>query len=363
MSLQSCYKSYLKKMSKDIEKKIVIVKRKSRLDELIARFNSLTQTKFYVEHLGVDFADYENEHNEYQVSIDKAIELASNFGRVHLLERGYVPNFIFGPEDIVIAIGQDGMVANTLKYLTGQPLIGVNPSPNRWDGVLLPFVVSDLANIIPETFRGKRPLKEVTIASVKLNDNQKLLAVNDFFIGQKTHISARYEILFGQKSESQSSSGIIVSTGLGSTGWLKSVVTGAKGVSESISKNDASQTKKISTTIENRKLDDERSDKRVNDKIINERSDRNSQNSTLGDKISWDSDYLYYSVREPFPSKTTGTDLIFGKVTRETPLKIISHMSENGVIFSDGIESDFLEFNSGMQATIGISDQKGFVVI
>lgn len=307
------------------EKKIIVVRRKTRLDDLITRFNSVSQAKFYVEHLGADFSDYEQEHNEYVLAIQQATEILGRIGRVHVLERAYLTNFIFGPTDIVVAIGQDGMVANTLKYLSGQPLVGVNPSPERWDGVLLPFLVKDLISITPEVVRGTRKHKEVTIASAQLNDNQRLLAVNDFFIGRKTHISARYQIAFNGKTEPQSSSGIIVSTGLGATGWFKSVLTGAKGVVTKISGKDM---------------------------------DIQSKNN-----FKWNSDYLYYSVREPFPSKTTGTDLIFGKITNKQPLKIISHMSENGVIFSDGIENDFLEFNSGMEATIGISEQKGILIV
>jgi hypothetical protein len=90
---------------------------------------------------------------------------------------------------------------------------------------------------------------------------------------------------------------------------------------------------------------------------------RENCSERVDDNFPWNSDYLYYSVREPFPSRTTGVELIFGKVTNAQPLKIISHMSENGVIFSDGIESDFLEFNSGMEATIGVAEQKGILIV
>lgn len=50
-------------------------------------------------------------------------------------------------------------------------------------------------------------------------------------------------------------------------------------------------------------------------------------------------------------------------VTPETPLIMESRMAENGVIFSDGVEKDFLEFNSGTQATIGIAEKKGMLVV
>ncbi|HRX16727.1 MAG TPA: sugar kinase [Spirochaetota bacterium] len=307
------------------ENKIVIITRKTRLDDLIARFNSVSQAKFYVEHLGADFSDYEKEHNEYILAVKQASELLSAIGRIHVLDREYLTNYIFGPNDVVVAIGQDGMVANTLKYLSGQSLLGVNPSPDRWDGVLLPFYVEDLPLVLPEVIRGQRGHKEVTIAAARLNDNQELLAVNDFFIGQKSHVSSRYKIEYAGLTEAHSSSGIIVSTGLGSTGWFKSILAGAQGVVGKISGNDF--------------------------------------NIESNDDFSWDSEYLYYSVREPFPSNNTGTELVFGKITKQQPLKITSQMSENGVIFSDGIEKDFLEFNSGMEAVIGLSERKGFLVV
>jgi NAD kinase len=141
-------------------------------------------------------------------------------GRVQIVDRQHVPDFIFGDNDIVVVVGQDGLVANTLKYLTTQLLIGVNPDPARWDGVLLPFEVSDLKLVVQDVFKMKRQVKEVSMAKATLNDGQVMYAVNDLFIGQRTHVSSRYHIQLGDRHEYQSSSGIIISTGLGSTGWL-----------------------------------------------------------------------------------------------------------------------------------------------
>lgn len=38
-------------------------------------------------------------------------------------------------------------------------------------------------------------------------------------------------------------------------------------------------------------------------------------------------------------------------------------MPENGVIFSDGVEDDYLQFNSGTSAVIGLADTKGKLVV
>jgi len=76
----------------------------------------------------------------------------------------------------------------------------------------------------------------------------------------------------------------------------------------------------------------------------------------------WDALYLYFSVREPFPSKVTGTEVVFGKVDQKAPLHIVSEMPDYGVIFSDGIETDYLEFNSGMEAIIQPATHYGHLV-
>ncbi len=312
-------------MTRQTENKIILVKRKTRLEDLIARYNTKAQAKFYIEHMGSDFSDYLAEDEQYKKSVAEAYQQLESMGRVQLVDREFIPNFIFGGNDIVVAIGQDGLVANTLKYLSSQLLIGVNPDPARWDGVLLPFTTADLRLVVPDVMKSVRPVKEVTMAKAVLNDGQTIYAVNDLFIGQKTHVSSRYQIKLGKDSEYQSSSGIIVSTGLGSTGWLKSVLSGAQRIAGEISDN------KIKAQPKN--------------------------------SLSWDIDYLYFSVREPFPSKTSHTDIVFGKVTRRTPLKVLSQMPENGVIFSDGVESDFVQFNSGIEATISIAEKKGKLVV
>lgn len=311
-------------MERRTENKIVMVVRRTRLDDMIARFNTEDQARFYVEHLGADFSDYQKEDRVYKQAIKSAENVLLRHGRLQIIDRSFVPNFIFGPKDTVVAIGQDGLVANVLKYLDGQWLVGVNPDAKRWDGVLLPFTVSDLDRLIPEVFTRKRPVADVTMAEARLNTGETLSAVNDLFIGPRTHTSARYTIRIGDRSESHSSSGIIVSTGLGSTGWLRSILAGATGIASALAGHPLK---------------------------IHERK-----------AVAWDADRLYFSVREPWPSKTSQAAITFGEVRSTTPLVLISQMPENGVIFSDGMESDYLQFNSGTEAVIAIAGKKGHLV-
>jgi NAD kinase len=332
-------------MNRLTDKKIVLVTRPTRLAELVIRFNTVSQARFYIEHQGADFSDYLREDETYHRALRGAEEILGQIGRVQTVDRSFLPNFVFAHEDTVVTLGQDGLVANTLKYLDGQPVVGVNPDPERWDGRLLPFRVSDLSKLMPEVVFRKRPTKCVTMAKAALNNGQTMYGVNDLFIGPKTHCSARYFIRSGEASETQSSSGVIVSTGLGSTGWLKSLLTGAATITQSAGTILARQATEDLFAGASQKAS-RRAKVRLNVKT----------------EFAWDANYLFYTVREPFPTKTTGALLVFGRVTPDTPLILESRMAENGVIFSDGIEKDFLEFNSGTQAVIGIAERKGLLV-
>lgn len=247
----------------------------------------------------------------------------ASFGRYQLVDRSYLPNFIFGPDDIVVALGQDGLVANTMKYLQGQPLIGLNPEPRRWDGVLLPFAPQDLPVVLGEVARGTRPIKSVTMAKAVMSDGQTMLAVNDLFIGPRTHTSALYELQVNAHGEKQSSSSVIVSARLGSTAWIKSIVTGS-----------------ITMALHNTDFE-----------------------PLPYRPLAWDSRQLVYAVREPYPAKGCGMRLIYGQFSQDYPLRMRSLMPDHGVIFSDGIEADFLRFTAGLEVSVGIADVVGQLVV
>jgi NAD kinase len=308
-----------------LQHRIILVTRRTRLEDLVARLNTVEQARFYVEHMGADFSDYETEQANYRAAVGQAESILSQHARVQRLERGLVPNFLFPPDCLVVVVGQDGLVANTLKYLDGQPVIGVNPDPKRWDGVLLPFAVADLKRIVPEAQARKRPTRAITMARVRLNDGQELHAVNDFFIGPRSHVSARYTIEVNGQHESHSSSGIIVSTGLGSTGWFRSLMTGALGVAG------PSSSEELKTLQQS--------------------------------GFPWESKYLYFTVREPFPSRSSQATLLFGRVQQGEVLSLTSQMPDYGVIFSDGVEQDYLEFNSGARARVQLASREGVLVI
>lgn len=311
--------------------KIVVVTKKTALEELVERFNTEAQARFYLEHLGVPFDDYKDAHETYHSALVK-LQASLPGHRTQTIERSYLPSFLFGPWDIAVTLGPDGLVINTAKYLDHNPLVAFNPDPSRIDGVLIPFHIESAAEILRKVLWGNHAEHRVTMAKAELNDGQTLHAVNDLFIGARTHVSARYRLRFGQQEESQSSSGIIVSTGAGSTGWLRSVVTGAAGITEAFQpRPDA-----------------------VQDAV-----------QPLRDAYRFDyqAEELRFSVREPFISRTSSAQLVFGRLAKGESLDVVSQMPQNGVIFSDGIETDFLKFDSGTSARISVADKKVALVM
>jgi hypothetical protein len=78
--------------------------------------------------------------------------------------------------------------------------------------------------------------------------------------------------------------------------------------------------------------------------------------------MNWDDNKLVFVVREPFHSKYSDISITAGFITKEIRLRIESLMPSQGLIFSDGIEADFLNFNSGSVVEIGIAEQKALII-
>lgn len=307
--------------------KIVIVTKKTWLEELIERFNTKSQAKFYIEHMGGSFEEYEQAHAQYYESLDTLKKSIPQKIRFQVVEKNFLPNFLFG-NDLIIVIGQDGLVINTAKYLDNQVILAVNPDPQRFEGRMLPFEVYEVGEELLAIEKGVEVIDSITMAKVELNDGQYLYGVNDLFIGHRSHGSARYDIEFRNRRENHSSSGIIVSTGAGSTAWFRSIISGSYQISNRYKKGSV---KNIPTEQQL--------------------------------EFPWDSRYIYFSVREPWVSKTSSANIVFDKIHNGDILTLTSKMPEEGVIFSDGIEKDFIEFNSGAIAKIRVAKKRANLLV
>jgi len=307
--------------------RIVVVTKRTQLQDLLERFVTEAQARFYLEHMGLSFSDYEEAHAAYASALETLVACLPSAPRHVLVDRTLLPMFAFEERDLVITLGGNGLVVNVAKYLDGQPIVAVNPDPRRHDAILVPFPVRDAEKVIRSCLDGRMKVQEVTMAEARLNDGQSLLAFNDLFIGRRDHASARYRIEFDGNGEAQSSSGIIVSTGAGSTGWLKSVVSGSLGIVRSLCPD-------LHELPEN----------------LNIRFDRSA-------------DWLRFAVREPFATARTGAGIVTGTIGNGGHLRITSRMPEGGVIFSDGIFDDAVAFNSGAIAEIAVSRRKARLVV
>jgi NAD kinase len=325
--------------------RIAVVTRETRLKGLLRRWATKGQAKFVfrkaramaaAESLDApqavalseqaadeDFDFIETEDRTYQESIQQLVR-SLDFGMpVQVIDRQYLPNFDFGLCAAVVVIGQDGLVANTAKYALEVPIVGVNPDPSRFDGVLLPFQLREARPIVQRVLKQQARIRDVTLAQATLHDGQKLLAFNDLFVGVNSHVSARYQLRAGDRQEEQSSSGILVSTGAGSTGWMSSVINMACGVAAFLGVPQPEH----------------------------------------GPHMSWEDRRLLWAVREPFVSRTTQASLVMGRIADGEELMVESLMPASGVIFSDGVESDFLEFNAGSIARITTAAARARLVV
>lgn len=303
--------------------KLVVVTRKTRLAQLLERWGSRGQARYAIERQGGDFADYQREDDTYQralATVDRGLD-ELGLKQQHL-DRGVVPSYLFAPHDLIVTVGQDGLVANVAKYVGAQPVVAVNPDPARFDGVLLPFAVDQARGAVTRVLAGRARTRAVTLAEARLNDGQRLLAFNDLFVGARSHVSARYAITVGDRPEVQSSSGVLIATGAGSSGWLSSMFAMARGLAA-------------------------------------------FTGGSVGapPTIGWDDPRLAYVVREPFVSKSSQATVVAGLLAAGASLTIESHMPDGGVIFSDGVEADALRFPSGARVTIAAAAQRTRLVV
>lgn len=293
-------------MSSSLSPRVVLVTRPTELAALLDRHGTQGQVEFFLSSRGQSFDEVARRDAVQEMAIaraKRAVPATWSFAHVW---RDDLNRFLFFPNDIVVAVGQDGLVANLAKYLEGQPVIGVTPDAGGSEGVLTRHALPALEGLLKRTAHADIDLNARTMVQANSSNGDSLRALNELFIGHRSHQSARYELNFAGQSEYQSSSGLIVSTGTGLTGWAKSIMAAT----------------------------DQRFDVAPEDEAA-----------------------VFFS-REPWPSSTSSADLRAGIVQQNAPLQITSRNNDSGVIFADGIEQDFLHFDWGTQADVKLAEQK-----
>lgn len=282
----------------------VIVTRETEYELLLARHATREAVRFHLQSRGQDLGAVEARHHAQLDAVQKVRATLPRSWRQASTKRSELDRFLFAPGDVIAAIGQDGLIANVAKYLHGQPVVGVNPDPTTIDGILARISPRDAADALSAAAAGEARVEERTMVEARLDTGETLLALNEIFVGHRSHQSAIYDLRHGQNAERQSSSGLIVSTGTGATGWARSIM---KATHEEV-------------------------------------------------KIEPCKPEAIYFVREPWPSRTTSTRLVIGRVKPNFPVEVISRM-ENGVVFADGIEKDFLRLDWGTRVAVRPADR------
>lgn len=295
--------------------RVVVVTRATPLEQLLLRHGTLDQARFFLRSRGEDPAWHEQVHAKQHQALARVQTAIPAEQRRVRLDRDGLDRFLFAADDLVVVVGQDGLVPNVAKYLAGQTVIGINPDPASYDGVLCRHHAADAPDLLvwaadPRPGCGLRR-EARAMAEVVREDGQRLLALNEVFVGHRSHQSARYRLAAGGREERQSSSGVILATGTGSTGWARSIARQC-GIAQLPGPEDR--------------------------------------------RLSW-------FVREPFPSVSTGADLDHGELADGDSVRVVSEMGEGGLVFADGIEADALDFPSGASVGVGLAAERLNLVV
>ena len=285
--------------------RVVIVHRRSEYDELIARHGTRGQAAFFLQTRGQDLSPVFERHQHTQQVLDDASRSIPSDWRRAQVERADLAQFVFGPEDMLVVVGQDGLVANVAKYVRAQPVIGVDPLPGANAGVLVPHRGSDVSRLLRSVADGSAQILARTMVHAESDDGQTLVALNEIFIGQPSHQSARYTLQYAEARERQSSSGVIVSTGTGATGWCRSI----------------HQIQAPSMPLP-----------------------------------APDAHPLPWFVREPWPSPSTGAGLRSGIISSDDQFSLRVE-SDSLVVFGDGMEEDRITLGWGQLLRVCKADR------
>lgn len=293
-------------MSATLPPRAVVVTRPTEYEEILGRHGTRAMAAFFLKSRGRSIDEVEATHRSIRGAVEVVLAAIPLTWRRALVVRADLDRFLFGPDDVVVTVGQDGLVANVAKYLAGQVVIGVNPSKALFDGVLARHEPEHATDLMLAASRGRGRVEERALVEARTADGQRIVALNEIFVGHRAHQSARYRLRFGEATERHSSSGVVVATGTGATGWARSI---------------------------------------------------HRQRRCEVPLPALASRSLVFFVREAFPSVATGTAVVEGTIAPESSLWIGSEMNEGGVVFGDGIEEDRLDFHFGVELTVRAADE------
>jgi NAD kinase len=201
----------------------VLIERATEYDDLLVRHGTREAVQFFLDQRGLALQVVEARHRLQRGFRALVLGAIPSDWRRASIRREELDRFLFEDDDIIVVLGPDGLVANVAKYLREQPVIGLNPQPGVNPGVLVPHPPTAAPDLLHDVAAGRARLQSRTMVTARADDGQSLTALNEIFVGHASHQSARYRLTLGTTEERQSSSGLIVATGTGATGWAASL--------------------------------------------------------------------------------------------------------------------------------------------
>lgn len=204
-------------------------------------------------------------------------------------------------KDLVIAVGGDGTFLRAAQFVDKQLLFGVNADVKSKEGFFMKANKNDFEAKLKKIIKGKAKIKKLPRLEAYINNKKiETLALNEFFVGSsKSYHAAKYVIQIDNKKERQKSSGVLVTTPIGSYAWAKS--------------------------------------------CCNKTLPLNSKN-------------YQFVVREPYEGQIfKNYKLKYGVLSKNKKINIISEMLD-GILIADSVGKEY-SFKNGTKATIKLSNE------
>ncbi|MFD6308184.1 hypothetical protein ACFWFF_34835, partial [Streptomyces sp. NPDC060223] len=163
--------------------RVVLVHRTTEYEELVARHGTHGQAAFFLSSRGRDIEEVAERSRRTRRALAEVASDIPLTWRQARVERADLDRFLFAPEDVVVVVGQDGLVANVAKYLAGQPVVGIDTDPGRNPGVLVRHRVGDAGALIASAVARGGVADELTMVEAVADDTQRLLALNEIYLG------------------------------------------------------------------------------------------------------------------------------------------------------------------------------------
>lgn len=241
----------------------------------------------------------------YYVHNYKTLQLVENCIKAHKISylssrRVHLTSKMCRNRDLIIAIGGDGTFLRAAHHIGSTPVLAVSSDIRYNEAFYAQATPANFVRKFKMLLKGKFKIRKLPRLQVKLNGSYlQLMAINEVFVGSRhPYHTSRYWITIHGKKEFQKSSGVLITTRTGSTGWAKSAY----------------------------------------------KKSLNIQKNGFG-----------YVVREPYIGRLTKSKLLGGTLPRKDVVKITSSLHE-GIVVIDSSEKVH-KFTNGDKLEVKISKQ------